>query len=335
LGVTDSITLAFTYRDMGGTETAPIEKADLVKVLSNGELKALYILNVIFEIATRTEAQQETLIIIDDLADSFDYRNKYAIIQYLKEISENALFKQIIMTHNFDFFRTIQSRLVVEYANCLMASKGDAGIALVQAAAIKNIFADWKKYFFTDDRKKIACISFLRNLAEFTKGVTDANYLKLTSLLHWKPDTAAIKISDLDTIFSAVCAPGGPSKNATMLVSDLIAKQADACLTADTGVNFENKIVLAIATRLAAERFMIGKINDAAFVNAISSDQTPTLITRFRKDFPGEAESIRVLDRVALMTPENIHLNSFMYEPIVDMSDDHLKKLYKDVKKLA
>jgi hypothetical protein len=37
---------------------------------------------------------------------------------------------------------------------------------------------------------------------------------------------------------------------------------------------------------------------------------------------------------VALMTPENIHVNSFMYEPIVDMSDEHLKKLYADVKKL-
>lgn len=29
-----------------------------------------------------------------------------------------------------------------------------------------------------------------------------------------------------------------------------------------------------------------------------------------------------------MMTPENIHLNSFMYEPILDMSYDHLKKLY-------
>jgi len=29
---------------------------------------------------------------------------------------------------------------------------------------------------------------------------------------------------------------------------------------------------------------------------------------------------------VVLMTPENIHLNSFMYEPIIDMSDEHLKR---------
>jgi hypothetical protein len=41
--------------------------------------------------------------------------------------------------------------------------------------------------------------------------------------------------------------------------------------------------------------------------------------------------AIEVLDRVQIMTPENIHLNSFMYEPIVDMSGEHLRKLYADV----
>lgn len=328
LGVTESITLGFTYHD--GNESTPIERPDLIKVLSNGELKALYILNVIFEIATRTKENQETLIVIDDLADSFDYRNKYAIIQYLKDISENTLFKQIIMTHNFDFFRTIQSRFIVNYGNCLMASKSDSGITLNKAAGIRNIFSDWKAKFFSDQKKKIACIPFLRNLAEFAKGAADANYLKLTSLLHWKQDTPAITVGELDAIFSSICTPGGPSQNAKQSVCDLIKEEADACLVADIGVNFENKIVLAIATRLAAERFMIGKINDREFVRSISSEQTPALIKRFKQEFRAETENISVLDRVALMTPENIHLNSFMYEPIIDMSDEHLRKLYSD-----
>ena len=34
------------------------------------------------------------------------------------------------------------------------------------------------------------------------------------------------------------------------------------------------------------------------------------------------------------MTPENIHINSFMYEPILDMSNHHLKTLYTEVKGL-
>jgi hypothetical protein len=34
------------------------------------------------------------------------------------------------------------------------------------------------------------------------------------------------------------------------------------------------------------------------------------------------------------MTPENIHVNSFMYEPIIDMSDVALRELYSQVKGL-
>ena len=333
LGVTESISVAFTYKD--DDDSVAIEHPDLIDVLSSGELKALYILNVIFEVETRRKSGQETLFVIDDLADSFDYRNKYAIVQYLKEISEDHLFKQIIMTHNFDFFRTIQGRLVVSYAHCLMARKRPDKIILDKAEGIKNIFRNWKDNFFSSDRKKIACIPFLRNLAEYTKGLDDANYLKLTSLLHLKADTQGITVSDLDEIFIDMCETGGPSPNATKAVCDLIFDEADACLTADIGVNFENKVVLAIAIRLAAERFMITKINDSTFVAGISFDQTSALISEFKRRFRTEVENIAVLDQVALMTPENIHLNSFMYEPIIDMSDEHLKELYTETKRLT
>jgi hypothetical protein len=54
-------------------------------------------------------------------------------------------------------------------------------------------------------------------------------------------------------------------------------------------------------------------------------------VRKFKKEFPTEKAGIKVLERVALMTPENIHLNSFMYEPILDMSDEHLRRLYQDV----
>src|SRR5690606_1088224 len=42
-----------------------------------------------------------------------------------------------------------------------------------------------------------------------------------------------------------------------------------------------------------------------------------------------------LLEQVNLMTPENIHINSFMYEPILDMSNQHLKSLLTDVKALV
>lgn len=80
---------------------------------------------------------------------------------------------------------------------------------------------------------------------------------------------------------------------------------------------------------------MARMINDPAFVAMIDSNQTPKLLKKFRELHSKELASVAVLQRVALMTPENIHLNSFMYEPILDMSDDHLRKLYGDVLALA
>lgn len=116
-------------------------------------------------------------------------------------------------------------------------------------------------------------------------------------------------------------------------VTDAIFQLAEDCLVAGVGANFENKIVLSIAIRLKAEQYMVEKIADPAFVDAIAFNQTPALLNKFRKEFPGHAAG-PILDRVTLMTPENIHLNAFMYEPILDMSDEHLRKLYLDVKAL-
>lgn len=329
LGYAPIIDLGFTYYD--GADNVQIDKTSLLKALSTGEKRAFYILNVIFEIEARKKANQETLMVIDDIADSFDYQNKYAIIQYLKDISEDRLFKQIIMTHNFDFFRTINSRFV-NYQNCLMASRHSDGIVIGQASAIKNVFVnDWKVNFFNNPRKRIASIPFLRNLVEFTKGDDDPNFKKLTSLLHWKADSAAITEDQLNVIYNELCSTTGTSANGARPVVDIIRDEAQSCLTASCGINFENKIVLAIAIRIDAERFMVSKINDPAFVASISAHQTQSLLKKFRELHGGDTEALGVLERVILMTPEDIHLNSFMYEPIVDMSDEHLRKLYADV----
>ena len=220
LGDDPIVDLGFTYVD--GDETVNIQKSDLLKALSTGERKALYILNVIFEIQRRNKDKLETLLIVDDIADSFDYQNKYAIVQYLKDISEDGLFKLIIMTHNFDFFRTIESRFI-SYTNCLMASKNEQGITVAQAKGIRNVFAnDWKKEFFSNPRKKIASIPFLRNLVEMTTGEDDPNYTQLTSMLHWKAKSATMTVGQLEDIYNSICKTVCTSDNRSNLVYDLL-----------------------------------------------------------------------------------------------------------------
>jgi len=323
------LSLGFTFED--GVDHAPIEKAALMQALSTGEKKALYVLNIIFEVEARKKAKQETVFVIDDIADSFDYRNKYAIIQYLKDIAEEPCFNQIILTHNFDFFRTVNSRFV-NYSHCLMAFKRSDGVSLKQAIGIKNVFVnDWKLNFFTDLKKKIASITFIRNLIEYTKGDKDSDFVKLTSLLHWKSDTEGITQGELDGIYNSVFGATGTSVDGKRAMIDIIHQEASECLKVGDGINFENKIVLSIAIRLATEQFMVKKINDTVFVESIDSNQTPMLLAKFKKLFGGDLLQIETIQRVILMTPENIHLNSFMYEPILDMSDEHLRKLYEDV----
>jgi hypothetical protein len=213
-----------------------------------------------------------------------------------------------------------------------MAEKDASGILLKQASGIRNVFVnDWKEKFYSDKRKKIASVPFIRNLVEYTRGDNDADFIKLTSLLHWKSDSGVITIGDLDAIYNRMFGAVGTSTDPTMLMADLITEQAKACVAATDGINFENKIVLSIAIRLDAEKFMVAKIADPSFVASITANQSQALLSAFMKNFASENENIQVLQRMVLMTPENIHLNSFMYEPILDMSDEHLRKLYKDV----
>lgn len=136
--------LGFKYKD--GREEVDVSRDTLLRVLSMGEREALYIINVIFEIRRRIKDGVETLIVVDDIADSFDYNNKYAIIHYLQEISADGRVKLIIMTHNFDFFRTIISRFV-GYGNGLMASKNENGVTLVKASGMPTLSqGEWREW---------------------------------------------------------------------------------------------------------------------------------------------------------------------------------------------
>jgi hypothetical protein len=324
------LVLGFVFNDRG--EMASLQRAELLKVLSTGEAKAFYVLNLIFEIQVRKKAGIETLLVIDDIADSFDYKNKYAIIEYLKEVGDDPLFKQIILTHNFDFFRTLEARHVVHYTKCHMALKNENSVSLIEAKGFKNVFIrDWKSKFFEDPKKRIASIAFIRNMIEYLRDVNDSDFLKLTSLLHFKSDSADVTQADLDAIFIRMFGGNQTFGQPAQKVVGWIHAEAAICLNAPEGINLEHKIVLSIAIRLAAEQYMIEKINDPAFVDKIPSNQTTSLLKRFIADFPKNDYAKRLLGKVVLITSENIHLNSFMYEPILDMSDAQLRRLYSDV----
>lgn len=331
----DSPNISFIYND--GREEQLIDDKKLKLVLSNGEKRAFYILNLIFEIEARKNIGNDTLLIIDDIADSFDYKNKYAIIEYLKEILEYNIFHMIVLTHNFDFFRTLASRLDIERQDCFMTLKNNHEIKLIPAGYLKNVFTHWKTNIDRNPSILIASIPFVRNLVEYINGEDSPAYEKLTALLHIKqPITNQITLNDLATIFNGTLNQTYTFGNGNDVFSKIFV-EADRIATLDENNDLENKITLSIAIRLKAEQFMIGKIEllDTTFVSTIRSNQTFALFNKYKALYNNEFEKLKTLGQVNLMTPENIHLNSFMYEPILDMSDRHLIKLYIDIKSLV
>ena len=279
-------------------------------------------------------------MILDDIADSFDYKNKYAIIEYLNDIINISSFKLIILTHNFDFYRSVASRLNLNN-NKFFAIKHDDEVVLKEGQYTKNVFMTWKNKI-NQPKIFISSIAFIRNIIEYIEGQKDKDYRLLTNLLHYKEivrdqikDTNSILVSDLINIFTKYWHISNQqitiTKNKKML--DLIFKTAND-IVKETTINevlLENKIVLSIAIRLKAELYMINKINDKNITDNIERNQTRELVNNMNFNMTNEKEIKSILEEVVIMTSENIHINSFMYEPIIDMSMEYLIKLYNKI----
>ena len=287
------------------------------------------------------------LIVADDIADSFDYKNKYAIIEYLNDLGDTTGIDLLILTHNFDFYRTVKLRLGVKRSNCYIAQRDEEGVVSVTEFKYQNDFfksvviAGIKHGNIADDDKKkllISSIPFYRNLCEYSEmdtGVT-SRYAQLTCFLHLKTvplDTQSVQISDLWNIVTPFL-NGDSFSGVDEDYYTAIIRIANSCIADNTNeVLLDNKLVVAIAVRLLAEKFMQGILteNGQICVDA-SSNQTREWYKQAEPFLTPEQKAI--IEEVNLITPESIHLNSFMFEPLIDISDWALKELFTKVERL-
>lgn len=322
---------------------AATQRDDLLRILSTGEERALYILNIMFEVHTKWKVRKKTLFVFDDIADSFDYKNKFAIIDYLDHIikAEDTNFLAIILTHNFDFLRTIEGREICPAHQCYMAFKKQDHITLSKfqnRSDIRNPFHKWRARL-TEAEIQIAYIPFLRNVIEYTQGMKDeegnynADYLTLTKMLHYKNDTENLKIKDYKEVFERhFTNQTFPVVDLEKGILDYIIDTSNNCLDQDDGINLEHKIVLSIAIRICAEKYIIEKIRNDYPDYDSEKKQMGNLLQDFKDRFNNLTEDIRLLKRINLITPSNIHINAFMYEPILDMGFGELKALYQEIR---
>lgn len=324
-----------------------IGKNNLLEVLSTGEKRAYYILNMIFQILVAQKEGREKLIVLDDVSESFDYKNKYAIIEYISDIAEyinsngQKNFNILLLTHNFDFYRTVASR-ITKPGNSYIAFSDSGDIILEKGQYTKNIFTNYKKRLSNGncDNIVVASIPFVRNLIEYTEGCSNPEYLTLTSVLHYKDNTQAISLKNIQDIFNTYWCKNSNLSFAngreTELIYDMIMVEADKIVNVEK-LEIESKLILSMAIRLKAEKYMRERIlsdvpNGNDIINDIYSgnNQSAWMIKAYREHINDGV--MNTLELVAMITPENIHLNSFMFEPILDMSLRHLYDLYQTVK---
>jgi len=340
--------LYFTYtrgKDTTDEKSADFGKDELMPVLSMGERRAMYLIYILFDLERikklAVAGAGKYLIITDDIADSFDYKNKYAIIEYLNDLSLSPNIDLVVLTHNFDFYRTIMTRIGITRENCYIVQKNNDDTLTMSQFKYRNDF--FNKVIIdsikdgqinSDNEKKylISSIPFYRNLYEYM--LREDDYLKLTCFLHVKTNpfnTKTLKLSDLWGIIAPDFGLNALNIDRDELYIDALKRNADA-VSAYHGeeVFLENKILIAIAIRLITELFLESVLLANGYAHFESTGVQTREWSNLAQPYLSPKQQ-EIIASVNLMTPESIHLNSFMYEPIIDMSDWMLKELYTEV----
>lgn len=322
--------------------------------LSQGEKRALYLLNIIFDIQRLNATRNDVLYIVDDIADSFDYKNKYAIVEYLYDLAQDDKNKLIILSHNFDFYRTVSSRLGIKRNHRLVAQNDGSLISLIKEKYQKQPFEYWKKN--TKRKFILALIPFVRNIVEFGRDRNicgkESDFLYLTSLLHEKADTYSIKYGDILPLYQEYIGVNAFQSEVDSSESVVVSLYVECDNLENSNNELEDKVLLSIAIRHLTEKFILRELalhtaTNVSFEDqgakksdsvgnflaslANQTNQTTHLIEVYRQV---DSTKNELMDKVKIMTPENIHLNSFMYEPILDMDINELLSLYNHVKML-
>ena len=314
--------ISFSHKD---NVNKSYNELEIYKLLSSGERNALKTVHLI----VRYEAVKESkpIIILDDVVETFDYANRIAFLMYLKEIKDNGS-NIILLTHNFDFYRVAISRVGLKPSEAFIDKNGHVVIRVNQ------------KFQLSYDRiKKIesytdlfSAIPFVREISAMCNGEEkNDDYHFFTRLLHVKHDSKEIKIEKvLERIKSII-----PSVNTSNYIGDLNQGFVDLLITHDFGQSIESndlkaKLAISMAIRLMLEDKVIN--DDYSKIEDCKCNQTIYLFEKYDNILTDSARA--VFEKVLLSTPEFIHFNSFMYEPLVDIDPKDLLIVYDEVREL-
>ncbi|MCR8676600.1 hypothetical protein [Campylobacter sp. S4:11] len=151
--------------------------------------------------------------------------------------------------------------------------------------------------------------------------------------MHIKDDTKDIKVEQVLNVLKNNIQGYEVNINTSDNLLDFIYSNCNEIANSNNinPIELQNKIVLSIGIRLKAEEFMLSKIN---LQEVITKNQTRELYKLAKEQNVINEVQDFIIRKVLAITSDNIHINSFMYEPILDTSIEHLVKLYHEINEI-
>ena len=348
------------------------------KVASSGERRAVNFLYFLMQlnacaidqlkgVSSASPDMLKGYVILDDIADIFDSRNRMAMVEFLRSLTVRVPnVRWIFFSHNYDVYRYLSNRLCVAKENRFVATKRSEGgknivtLSRDYYAGEGDPFRNWVKNI--DDRKKfLALIPFVRQLIIFTrddapKGEVEhaKNKKILTHLLHYFPQgedgkgTEMITVGEIVRILKNYIDFDESKINfrdrtifdllldtCNTIVETKEEAQGNEKVLRVTEIDLVNKVVLAIGIRLLAEKYMLKR---GATVGG-NSNRTYALYDSFVKKYGNNnLQPVDVLYKLSCCVafhPDFIHMNSFHYEPLMDLEGTELAEYYRYFKALT
>jgi hypothetical protein len=304
------------------------------QVFCTSEDRAYHMLQILLEIELIKEEGKDVIILFDDIADSYDYSNKLVIIQYLEEITHIDNVYVILLTHNFDFYRSVGLKIAY-YQNCFFANKTRSEITIENGKYLQNVFSEFKGKIGVSIKATIAIVPFARNLLEYSDSefLDNCLYLFYTKFVHYRPHGSQFKISSLIATLEKQFNDHFPSFTPNSTIYSSIDTEAKTIATQTiVSQTLEDKMIITIALRIRCEKYMYKKILkvDSTIKDRIDEMEMGKLLEEFKTAFPNN-KNIDLLCSIDLLVPTHIHVNNFMYEPMIDYSIDRFRQLFNHV----
>jgi hypothetical protein len=126
---------------------------------------------------------------LDDVVDSFDYGNRYAFIEYIKDMIEIDQSNVIVLTNNYDFFRSLKSRV---HSLSGLAAHINKSSTVVIAKPTGFVFNTSEVFNISNEHDLILALPFARELASYNNRSNE--FIKY---FHIKRGTKQLRLSGL------------------------------------------------------------------------------------------------------------------------------------------